>query len=164
MFDDDNQVFCPSCEEKRVSAKVVKYKKMPKMLAIHLQRFYYSPQLNVYKKLLTAINVPKWIMMECRECFLETTKQRCMYKLRGVVVHIGKTMNGGHYVCAIENDGLWCLYNDDKVRLITDIDVWLLSVHGYSQEHPHERTATMLFYEQIADPANIPLDISMVNL
>lgn len=37
------------------------------------------------------------------------------YKLLGVISHMGKNTEHGHYVCHVLRDGKWALFNDDKV-------------------------------------------------
>ena len=41
------------------------------------------------------------------------------YKIKGVVVHIGKYCFG-HYVCYIKKNGKWIYFNDAKVAETTD--------------------------------------------
>jgi uncharacterized UBP type Zn finger protein len=36
----------------------------------------------------------------------ETTPNDCLYRLRGVIVHYGKSINTGHFVAYVYNDGL----------------------------------------------------------
>ena len=40
------------------------------------------------------------------------------YTLRAIISHIGKNTDHGHYVCHILKNGVWYLYNDEKVRNI----------------------------------------------
>ncbi|KAI8100790.1 hypothetical protein M9434_005181 [Picochlorum sp. BPE23] len=37
------------------------------------------------------------------------------YELCGFVSHIGKNTSSGHYVCHLKKDGMWVIYNDEKV-------------------------------------------------
>jgi ubiquitin carboxyl-terminal hydrolase 5/13 len=37
------------------------------------------------------------------------------YELISIVSHIGSSTDHGHYICHIKVDGLWALYNDEKV-------------------------------------------------
>lgn len=39
------------------------------------------------------------------------------YKLIGVISHMGKNTEHGHYVCHLWRNGKWVLYNDDKVKI-----------------------------------------------
>ena len=42
-----------------------------------------------------------------------------IYSLVGVVSHLGRSADHGHYVCHLKKDGVWVIYNDDKVRSTT---------------------------------------------
>jgi len=37
------------------------------------------------------------------------------YELHAVVVHLGKSVHSGHYVCYIKKEGRWVLFNDSRV-------------------------------------------------
>lgn len=37
------------------------------------------------------------------------------YELYAVVVHLGRSVHSGHYVCYIKKSGRWVLFNDHKV-------------------------------------------------
>ena len=42
-----------------------------------------------------------------------------MYDLVAVVIHIGSTLNRGHYVSIVKSDGFWLLFDDDVVDVST---------------------------------------------
>lgn len=39
------------------------------------------------------------------------------YRLKAVIVHLGKSVHSGHYVVYIKKDGHWTLFNDEKVTI-----------------------------------------------
>lgn len=39
------------------------------------------------------------------------------YKLRGFITHMGSSPHSGHYVCHLMRNGVWYLYNDEKVAV-----------------------------------------------
>lgn len=39
------------------------------------------------------------------------------YRLKAVIIHLGKTPTHGHYVAYVKKDGEWVLYNDDVVKV-----------------------------------------------
>eukprot|EP01035_Chromulina_nebulosa_P019934 gene19934-25897_t len=39
------------------------------------------------------------------------------YSLLAIISHIGKNTGHGHYVCHIKKEGIWALFNDDKVAV-----------------------------------------------
>ena len=40
------------------------------------------------------------------------------YEMIGIISHIGKNTDCGHYVCHIKKDNAWYFFNDDKVIII----------------------------------------------
>lgn len=38
-----------------------------------------------------------------------------MYDLVAVVIHIGSSLNRGHYISIVKSDGFWLLFDDDIV-------------------------------------------------
>ena len=38
------------------------------------------------------------------------------YEITACVLHLGKAINCGHYVCYVKKDGKWIYYNDSKVN------------------------------------------------
>ena len=39
------------------------------------------------------------------------------YSLIGIISHLGKNTDHGHYVCHLKKDGQWLLFNDEKVSV-----------------------------------------------
>jgi len=56
------------------------------------------------------------------------------YSLFGLISHIGKNTNSGHYVCHLKKDGKWVIFNDEKVAI--------------SEAPPFEH-AYIYFYKQV---------------
>jgi len=52
------------------------------------------------------------------------------YTLMAIISHIGKNTEHGHYVCHIQKEGQWVLYNDEKVRLanIGDLIIFVFTL------------------------------------
>ncbi len=48
------------------------------------------------------------------------TEKLSSYTLAGVVVHLGKSAECGHYVCYTKKDGKWIYFNDSKVAISQD--------------------------------------------
>ncbi|EGR32448.1 ubiquitin, putative [Ichthyophthirius multifiliis] len=40
---------------------------------------------------------------------------QCQYKLKAAIIHLGKSVHAGHYICYIKKDNQWVYYNDEKV-------------------------------------------------
>ena len=42
------------------------------------------------------------------------------YRLKAVVIHLGRSVHSGHYVAYIRTDKGWVLFNDERVTLSTN--------------------------------------------
>lgn len=47
-----------------------------------------------------------------------------MYDLVAVVIHIGSSINRGHYISIVKSDGFWLLFDDDIVD-VSSIELFL---------------------------------------
>lgn len=64
-----------------------------------------------------------------------------MYRLVGVVAHIGSGGNYGHYICYVKIGKQWYLFNDDEMEQVDDY--MLEALWGYKGM---TKCAYMLFY------------------
>lgn len=49
-----------------------------------------------------------------------TRSDTYIYDLASAVVHDGAGLNEGHYIAYIRQGDRWCLFNDDKVTLVSE--------------------------------------------
>lgn len=52
-----------------------------------------------------------------------------MYDLVAVVVHIGSSLNRGHYISIVKSDGFWILFDDD----IVDVSIFSAGTNFYDR-------------------------------
>eukprot|EP00835_Amoeboradix_gromovi_P004117 NODE_303_length_11391_cov_0.177028.p2 type:complete len:325 gc:universal NODE_303_length_11391_cov_0.177028:7370-8344(+) len=90
---------------------------LPEILTIQLKRFYFNKQSGLSKNNKNAdyssvLQVP---------CFANDVETVFKYKLYAVIYHIGKTIESGHYTCALYDDKLesWLFIDDTKVVKIS---------------------------------------------
>jgi len=62
------------------------------------------------------------------------------YSLYAVLVHVGNTMQSGHYYCCVKVDGHWWKLNDAEVTCVE----W---------EEVSQEQAYILFYKQVEKPS-----------
>lgn len=104
------------CEDCKVTTKAIirkRIEKAPRNLIIHLKRFAY-PSLKKDRSLIGykhKLSVDK---------FLEKSKdnpvnQSIEYALYGMIIHKGKEMDRGHYICLFKREDKWYEFDDDKV-------------------------------------------------
>lgn len=73
----------------------------------------------------------------------ETIKKRekrffdgpAQYTLRGFITHMGSSPHSGHYVCHLRRDGVWYLYNDEKVAVSQNPPKSLGYIYLYEQKN-----------------------------
>ncbi|KAI6238428.1 Ubiquitin carboxyl-terminal hydrolase [Aphelenchoides fujianensis] len=56
------------------------------------------------------------------------------YRLRGFITHMGSSPHSGHYVCHLNRDGTWYLYNDEKVAVSQNPPKTLGYIYLYEQQ------------------------------
>jgi hypothetical protein len=49
------------------------------------------------------------------------------YHLMGIICHLGRNTDHGHYACHLKKDEQWVFFNDDKVRLLSPLCLSLSS-------------------------------------
>jgi len=104
--------------------------KLPQVLHVVLRRFRSLPQTTLRRptsrqarqlshKITLHVNFDEYLDMApyCSELTLnslpstrskqyDNTPNECIYRLRGVIVHYGKSINTGHFVAYVYNDNL----------------------------------------------------------
>ncbi len=109
---------------------------VPPYLLIHMKRFrpIYHPDNSVsYTKCTDpvemdlALNLSTDYFVRCTR-----TKRAISYLLKGLVFHLGHTMDRGHYVTAVQQEeGEWWLCDDEKVVALSETELGELLPHGY---------------------------------
>uniref|UniRef100_A0A8C5N1J5 USP domain-containing protein n=1 Tax=Leptobrachium leishanense TaxID=445787 RepID=A0A8C5N1J5_9ANUR len=95
---------------------VMRVKKLPMILALHLKRFKYMDQLHRYTKLSYRVVFP--LELRLFNTSGDATNPDRMYDLVAVVVHCGSGPNRGHYITIVKSHGFWLLFDDDIVEKI----------------------------------------------
>lgn len=132
-----NCEFCPS----KTRHSIVGYTTLPRFIYLQVSRFKYEFDggMMVQVKDNSPIQVTKWIQMPLMVDVGSTVPRHC--RLRGVISHIGNSMEEGHYISYVFNtlDERWYECNDDRVRQIK-FDSFKTKI---------EAEAYVLVYEQI---------------
>eukprot|EP00826_Nyctotherus_ovalis_P010791 TRINITY_DN12824_c0_g1_i7.p1 TRINITY_DN12824_c0_g1~~TRINITY_DN12824_c0_g1_i7.p1 ORF type:complete len:507 (-),score=120.47 TRINITY_DN12824_c0_g1_i7:58-1578(-) len=105
--------------------------RLPSILVVHLKRFIYSRTKGVIHKLQASVAYGEVLVIE--EEFLssrlkaQNKGKTPMYQLVGVISHMGKTVQKGHYMCCTRDcNGKWEYYDDSKHHSITLHNVLLM--------------------------------------
>ena len=119
-LDEDNEWFSPFCKKDVHPIKQIKIWSLPKLLIIHLKRFYYNGNI---KKINKKINFPLYDLdMTSYVDERNINDKKYFYDLIAINLHTG-TPNFGHYYSYCKNGDKWYKYNDDTVNEIDESDL-----------------------------------------
>ena len=137
----DNSYFCEKCKKKVTAKKREQIESLPRFLLVQLKRFEQvyglkNKKLNSYYKFPLLLNMEKYI------------NDKCMYQLKGVVIHVG-TLNSGHYYSLIKNNDHWIRFDDTNIEPFDPTDLEN-EAFGYEIEGADEnsRNAYILLYKR----------------
>lgn len=121
---------CENCEDYKKFYKKVEIVKYPKVLIVHLKRFYYKEDC------LQKVNYQ--VKFPIRN--LKFIKKNKNYDLIGIIHHFGSEMYCGHYIadCKNTSNESWTRYNDEK------IDDFNINIQEFDKKGLD--SAYMLFY------------------
>ena len=109
----ENNIFCKRCNQ--LTNIIISYKlfNAPNILIIILNR----GKPNSYN-----IKIEFGIEIELTD-YIQFKQNKIIYNLYGVVTHLGKSGDEGHFVAACKNviDNLWYKYNDSNILKISNI-------------------------------------------
>jgi len=121
QLDSDNMLKCRSCIMKTRAKVSNSFCNLPKILVIHLKRFNMNNYGFFGRKKSNRIIYPLDIDLSK---FVDDEKDY-QYQLVAVNVHLGASMNHGHYISLVKlsTDNGWYVFNDSKpIQTITDIN------------------------------------------
>ena len=119
----DERVFCESCHclQETTRRVLIDADNIPPVLLIQLKRFKYDAAGGL-SKMSDKIIFPQTLVLQKGE------DEKVFYDLVGCVVHIGRSLDSGHYVSVCKTVSRWCLFNDDYVLSVDD--TWLRKIYG----------------------------------
>ena len=118
---------CTHCDTLNSTVKKINIIALPKLLVIHLSRFRGLQKIKKYVRFPEQASIKYGIDGD------EYNKQ---YRIMGIVVHIGASIQGGHYVSYVHGGEKWFKMDDHIVSTVR----W---------QTVRRKKAYMLFYEQI---------------
>lgn len=147
-----NKYFCDGCGSLQEAERRIRFKRLPRILSLHLKRFKYvqTPRESVakYKKLSYRVVFP----LELRLCNTAADAEDGdrLYSLFAVVVHVGSGPNHGHYVSLIKSHGRWLLFDDECVEVKDESE--LQTVFGSTSDElsvSSTEAGYILYYESV---------------
>ncbi|KNE70971.1 hypothetical protein AMAG_15233 [Allomyces macrogynus ATCC 38327] len=141
-----DKFYCDTCAGLQEAERMMKIKKLPPVLALHLKRFKYMENQQKYVKLMHRVMFPTELrLFNPSNDTIDSTDQ--MYDLFAIVVHIGSSPNHGHYVALVRSYDRWLLFDDESVELVSEAH--LAKYFGEPDADPPGSTAAgyLLFYQ-----------------
>lgn len=132
---------CPQVECTRHRAVLThRISRLPATLVLHLKRFDHS----LHRKLFTPIVLPE--TLDLSSVTRKEAPGSRVYKLRAIVLHLGETIHGGHFIChARGDDNRWRKFNDSLVSNLSPGDAY--------QTSTAQQNAYIICYEREANPS-----------
>jgi ubiquitin C-terminal hydrolase len=152
IFSSNNLVRSQSKEGTKAQKRLL-ISKLPQVLHVVLRRFRSLPQTTLRRpksrqarqlshKITLHVNFDEYLDMApyCTQSLMntytstrskqyETNPNECLYRLRGVIVHYGKSINTGHFVAFVYNDILgkkkFKFFEFLKKQILIKIGEWL---------------------------------------
>ncbi|WVQ75147.1 hypothetical protein IAR50_004756 [Cryptococcus sp. DSM 104548] len=120
-----NKFYCDNCGGLQEAEMGTKIKRLPPILALHLQRFEKS--YTHTQKLFYRVQCPDTLRVPTTATDDNANPDQ-LYELVAIVVHIGITPTQGHYVTLKRiPSGLWVMCDDDNIEPVpaSDLFHWL---------------------------------------
>ncbi|OHS94624.1 Clan CA, family C19, ubiquitin hydrolase-like cysteine peptidase [Tritrichomonas foetus] len=138
--------------------KGCRFKELPPVLHIHLQRFAYDMMSGMMKKVRERFEFPFELDMEPYLSENSNDANECTkYELFSVLVHQGEQY-GGHYFayCRPTTERKWVMFNDDQVSIVPESQAMDDNFGGYNKHH----SAYFLAYIRKTDIDSIMHDVT----
>ena len=158
---------CPHCKCDREATKQIILTRLPQILVIHFKRFSASKTESA-RKIHTPIDFPvyglrmdKYVASKTPEEVRNedagpnsegrdaSTNPPFSYDCYAVLRHLGNTLNGGHYVSLVRDQGrgdAWRIYDDERSKEVNLAS----SQDGGRGERLQDERAYILFYQRAA--------------
>ena len=117
----EERYFCDSCRCSQEATRRVLIGKVPQVLLIQLKRFHCDYTKGQLSKTSNQVIFP--LQLEFKQNGTDL-----LFDLCGCVVHIGRGLNSGHYVCVCKTKEQWFVFNDDYIVPVDE--GWLRKIYG----------------------------------
>jgi ubiquitin C-terminal hydrolase len=116
LLDGSNKYLCSKENSYQRGSKWIEIKDLPEYLIITMNRFQWSPEELTRKKTLTFVHLDETIDMDR----VIKGGHFGQYYLYAMIVHIGDSIMGGHYITLARDDSIggareWLVYNDTLI-------------------------------------------------
>lgn len=109
--DESSGYYCEKCKKRTMATKKSVIELSPETLMVHLKRFKFNGSSS--SKVKQPIIYPEYLDLTP----FTLTNQSTKYQLISVIVHEGRSILSGHYVChCLQPDGTWSTYDDEYIN------------------------------------------------
>uniref|UniRef100_A0A6B2KZ39 Ubiquitin carboxyl-terminal hydrolase n=1 Tax=Arcella intermedia TaxID=1963864 RepID=A0A6B2KZ39_9EUKA len=141
---------CEKCQALVDAQKQLSIYQPPNILMLQLKRFDLS--LNGMKINKSVVFSEHLDLKRIMSPLSEYTEMDLQYELYGVIVHYGSSLFVGHYTSFVNVDGVWVLFDDERVTPLPNISVVM-------KQNPY-----MLFYRKKVPIVKQPKKKSIVEV
>ena len=101
----------------------------PEDLFFTLKRFVQDPSSNnSSRKICSRVEVP-FVLSLKKEAHIEQSDAN--YDLDSFIIHLGESMQRGHYICCVKNESTWYRCDDTDVTIISEAEAKEASFNAY---------------------------------
>ncbi|HBL98107.1 TPA: hypothetical protein DDZ86_00495 [Candidatus Dependentiae bacterium] len=138
---------CTKCNKKDINlAQTYKFTQLPEHLLIMINRTSYNKTTYQPVKNMDPIKIPFALDMT-PYCITSLAKKSPHYDLAGFIVQIGKSAQGGHYICYMKKNKNWFKFNDAKS--VKEIDLPKIQKMLSGSAYKGNATPVVFMYNQI---------------
>lgn len=131
----DNKYQCRDCGQLRDAERSVVIETTPKYLILVLKNFKFDTKMQVQTKLLHGVYHNHTITLPT----VRSQAVHAAYTLYAAVIHVGTTLDSGHYYTLAKDKDTWFMYNDEVVSIVEEA---MLNCYN------HAKTPYILFYRR----------------
>lgn len=125
---------CDNCKEKNTSSKKYVLLNTPKYLFIQLKRFSFDYNTEETNKNDKQIEIEKYLNFKdflLKRNTNKNVKNIDLYKLKSVINHEGRSVEGGHYYSYLNFKDKWIKCDDDVVDFIDEDEEDIITENAY---------------------------------
>jgi ubiquitin C-terminal hydrolase len=120
QLEESEQWYCSNCKQHVCAWKQFHIYRSPPHLIVHLKRFQYSARTHRRQKINTHVDFPLIGLDLSNQVLHWTENEKPIYDCYAVSNHYGG-LGGGHYTAyALNDDGVWCHYDDSRITSHVD--------------------------------------------
>eukprot|EP00923_Selenidium_pygospionis_P060748 GHVN01106751.1.p1 GENE.GHVN01106751.1~~GHVN01106751.1.p1 ORF type:complete len:444 (+),score=57.72 GHVN01106751.1:146-1477(+) len=148
----NEKYFCDECGNLEEAERKLRIGRLPHVLTVHLKRFKFDEATQRYQRLGDNVQFPVDLTLTCFPCNSQWNV-KVQYTLAAVIVHIGQGIQHGHYVCCVNTNDAWRIFDDQKVQVV--------GPEILQNFYQGTKCGYLLLYNEVVDPAEVDRNNSL---